>query len=290
MGYVYCVPHAGFNDILCQVGERWEYAREHGRTFVVDARHSTLYDALDNYFVSLMDNAILHPTENLLRHLNSLKAFPPCSTGKVDSPKLWIREPHTYIDAETGMDLTFDVKKHYREDVLVCQCLGGSANGISCLEKLRFRPEIAETILYAIETLGTSYCAVHVRNTDYKTDYMSLFRSMYADVVGKDLLVCSDDRECREKAREFFIESNVVTVTDIPDTGKKPLHLMRTNVREKNLAMLTDLFALAGADRLFFAHVDGSGPDGRGISGFSLLAEQLRRSPSVRSSVLGLSE
>lgn len=288
MGYVYCIPHSGFNDILCQVGERWDYAREHDRTFVVNTRHSSLFDTLDAYFVSLVDNAILHPSENLLRHLNSLKAHPRCVTGAVDSRRLWVREPLTYVDFETGADLTFDLKKRYREEVLVCQCLGGGANGIACLEKLRLRPEVAEEVLEKLDPLGSDYCAVHVRNTDYRTDYLSLFTSIFPDVAGKTLLVCSDDRECREKAREFFSESHVVTVTDIPDTGKQPLHLMRTNVREKNLAMLTDLFALSGAARLYFASVDRPGPDGRMISGFSLLADQLRQNPHIRNSVLGL--
>jgi hypothetical protein len=95
--------------------------------------------------------------------------------------------------------------------------------------------------------------------------------------------VCSDDRNCRETARKFFTDSTLVSVADIPDTGGNPLHFYDSgDVYAKNLAMLTDLFTLAGARELFFTRV------AQGVySGFSALAYALHRRPDILNRLLG---
>jgi hypothetical protein len=122
-----------------------------------------------------------------------------------------------------------------------------------------------------------------VRNTDYRTDYMPFFHSIRTKVAGRTLVVCSDDRNCREAARQFFTDSTVVSVADIPDTGGKALHFYNNgDVYAKNLAMLTDLFTLAGARELFFTRV------AQGVySGFSTLAYALHRRPDIVKRLLG---
>ncbi len=132
--------------------------------------------------------------------------------------------------------------------------------------------------------MGDDYDAVHVRNTDYRTDYMALFKKIFPEVQRRKLLICSDDRQCITVAEKFFVDSDVTTVTAIPDTGGKPLHLMTTNTAENNTMMLTDLFALAGAKRLFFSSTTMERPLS---SGFSRLAEGLRLRPDIRARLFG---
>ncbi|MDR1946375.1 MAG: hypothetical protein LBQ51_04325 [Desulfovibrio sp.] len=187
------------------------------------------------------------------------------------------------MDGETGLPVSFDFKKEYEEDLLVHCNLGGGYNPLKILNKLCLQPAVAAHVSAKIRPLGRDYCAVHVRNTDYRTDYMLFFKSIQAKVAGRTLLVCSDDRNCREAARKFFTECKVVTVADIPDTGGSPLHFYEaSDMYRKNLDMLTDLFALAGAGELFFTRV------AQGVySGFSALAYALHRRPDIVKRLFG---
>ena len=83
--------------------------------------------------------------------------------------------------------------------------------GHAALRKLRLVPEVAQEIAGALAALGEDYDAVHIRNTDVRTDYLSAFREMFPQVQGRKLLVCSDDLLCREEAKQFFVESEVVS-------------------------------------------------------------------------------
>ncbi len=283
MKYVYCIPHAGFNDVLCQMELAWSYARQHDRVFVVNTRRSALSAPFSEYFESLLPNAVLHPTGNLIRHLNSLSASPHCLQGRVDDhPSRYVPD-NIFIDPETLTPLTFNFSARYAEDVLVHHCSGGGIASVQCLEKVRLREEVAKAVLDALSDLEDGYCAVHVRNTDYRTDYMQLFKTILPRVAGKTLVICSDDVACRETAKSFFSESTVRTASDIPDTGGAPIHMRQDDVAAKNMAMLIDLFALARAKPLFFANVEGGF-----LSGFTRLAAALHQRPELTASLLRL--
>jgi hypothetical protein len=167
---------------------------------------------------------------------------------------------------------------------LVHHAHGGGDLGLACLQRLRLVPQVALEIADALAALGEDYDAVHMRNTDVGTDYLPFFRQIYPLVRGRKLLICSDDLACREAAEKFFVESTVVTATDIPDTGGQALHDFAQERYAKNLAMLTDLFALARARQLFVTPItDGKTcKDKAGyLSGFSWLARDLHARQDV---------
>ena len=101
----------------------------------------------------------------------------------------------------------------------------------------------------------------------------------YAERRGRILVVDARYSALQGPLAKFFRESHVLTVTDIPDTGGQALHLYTgQDAYAKNLAMLTDLFALARARRLFVTRLT----DVRAcrikkglLSGFSVLAQSL---------------
>ena len=279
--YVFCVPRAGFNDVLCQIECVWRYAENHGRIPVIDASHSSLGEAFSRYFSAEAKNVFLHPPEGLLRHFDRLKVYPSCLAGRVSGharKSVYVGRFDAMADAETGRLLTFDMSRPYREDLLVHHACGGGDISAACLRRLRLVPDVALEIARSLAILGEDYDAVHIRNTDIGTDYLPFFRRIFPLVRGRKLLICSDDQACREAAGRFFVESRVLTVTDIPDSGGKALHTFPQDIHAKNLAMLTDLLALARARELFTTTITA----GRGImfkegrlAGFSLLARNL---------------
>jgi hypothetical protein len=281
--YLLCIPGGGFNDILCQAVRCLRYAEKFRRTLLIDTRRSSLADDFSRLFLYDGKAMRLSVDAVLQKHLCACAVCPPFLKGRLTTFTTQYNRDGKFVDAETGLPVSFNFRKDYAEELLVHCNLGGGYNPLVILGKLRLQPAAAAHIVGKTLPLGRAYCAVHVRNTDYRTDYMPFFHSIQAKVAGRTLVVCSDDRNCRETARQFFTESTVVSVADIPDTGGKALHFYDSgDVYAKNLAMLTDLFALAGAEELFFTRV------AQGVySGFSALAYALHRRPDIVKRLLG---
>lgn len=271
--YLLCLPAGGFSDVCSQLARARLYAQSHQRILVADARRSSLKDSLAKYFSTDSKEIILHPGEALLRHFDSLDTYPADLRGQIrHAPDILPKNRYPV----TAPSLSIDMSRPYREDLLVHYSYNGGGLALDWLQTMCLVPEAALRIAEALAVLGEDYDAVHIRNTDIETKYLPFFREIFPLVRGRKLLVCSDDLNCREAAKKFFVESQVMTVADIPDTGGTPLHrYTEQDAYSRNLAMLTDLLALARAQRLFITKATGKQKAG-GFSGFSLLAQGLR--------------
>jgi hypothetical protein len=253
----------------------------------VDTRRSSLNDKFDNYFISKSKNLILHPTDNLLNYFDTISVIPNFLYGRVSSQKSTLKNGVS-VDEITKEILMYWMADSYNEDLLVYESGGGDLGQetISLLYNLQLKQELKNEIISALYPLGRDYDAIHIRNTDMKTDYISFFKQVFPLISGRKLLVCSDDLTCRDVAEKFFKESDVITITDIPDTKGKSLHnFAGMNIYEKNKSMLTDLFGLSGAKNLFCPSIT-SGVRAGGKSGFALLAELFRSNPHILNELL----
>ena len=263
--------------MLCQLTLAWQYAESHKRILVINARRFHFKDPLSRYFTTEFKDIFLHPGEDLLRHFDNLETYPPDLRGQCRHPP---RKPMNPF-SPPARSLSIDLSQAYQEDLLVHYAHGGGEFGHEWLRKMRLVPEVALEIAKALAVLGDDYDAVHIRNTDIETKYLPFFREIFLQVRGRKLLVCSDDPVCREAAKKFFVESQVLTVTDIPDTDGVGLHCYaERDVYTANLNMLTDLLALARARRLFITKATGKSKAGE-FSGFSFLARCLHNHPEI---------
>lgn len=284
--YLLCRPQGGFNDILCVIERCWRYAERFNRILVIDARRSGLRDDFSRYFsMRPPHQAELQLTATLAEILNSIDCYPSIVSRRINRYRgIYDDGRNSYVEVHSRIDLGFDFERDYSEPCLLYQQARGGNVGIDALARLSLNADLAATIGMRLAELGKGYCAVHVRNTDYRTDYRAYFTSIKAKVDDKRLLICSDDAECIRFARVFFDGSEVLTITNTPDLQGRPLHLHAVQAgyatAPLNVAMLTDLFALAMADELFVCRLSGaqSGrlPNNR-LSGFSLLAIQLKK-------------
>ena len=283
--YVLCRPKGGLNDILCQIETCWQYAVAHDRKLVVDTQQSGLLDDFSNYFEVKGEYADIAELD--ISALENLAADASCfpEFANVDAAAyraVFDAPARNYIETESGQKITFDFEQSYPHELLVHHQCGGGAHSIDLMKRLQFTKETAEHVKAALAKLPESYISIHVRNTDLATDYKTFFASLKKAVDGKDILVCSDDRACVDYGREYFDNSRVFSVSDIPETGGKPLHMNASLDRySANIDMLVDLFCLANGQALHLTRVD------RGfLSGFSRLAQSLNRNRDVLDSLL----
>jgi hypothetical protein len=292
-----CSPPTGLNDILVQVEDCYQYCKKNSRKLVVDGSRGGFLDDLANYFIPA-DKII---TFEKIDFLNPpFDVFPHCLRDDIYNYELHFdTKIYKYITKD-GIAVTFDFNKDYEEQILVHAQAGGGDRGIYALAKLYLKEDVKMHIKEIIENLKRQYGiydAIHIRNTDHKTNYKMFFDKIKNE-LNKTTVICTDDYECQQYAKLFFGEK-LIAVTDLPDLSafeSKTLHNNKYINRYKtNLDTLTDLFILACSERLFYTQITGGSdielffPEGGGgsiISGFLILAKRLHNNKMIIKNLL----
>ncbi|RFC37963.1 MAG: Glycosyl transferase family 2 [Candidatus Nitrotoga sp. CP45] len=289
--FLLCRPHGGLNDTLCQIEQCWRYAEKFGRTLIIDTLNSGLLAKFSEIFSPRDSLTKVHfsLSEEQLCFLNTLTCFPHSIQGKLNTYfSVYSKDLGNCMDRETSEMLTFNFDKNYDELVLIHEQCGGGNLSFDLLNRISISENIRSIVLDRIQHLGHEYLAIHVRNTDYQTQYKDLFRDVYPSVNNKSLLICSDDAEVISHARNFFTLSNVLTSSQTPRTGNKPLHLSSTHSddeqrKKATINSIIDLIALGRSTKLYFANVTAGHS-----SGFSRLAMHLCQNKNVIDALLKL--
>jgi hypothetical protein len=298
--WLLCRPHGGLTDTLTQMWNCFDYAKRYGRRLVFDGYRSGLLDDLSNYFSWAGDhsNAFLSLDSPALSHLNRLDCEIPSIKGRLEKYAVLvgkkmvpcIGEKLVRYESVAGVPLTFCFERDYPDELLVHEQSssvvgGGPKVAAMMLCELCLTPRLVARCNAALDCLPDVFTAIHVRNTDYQTDYQPYLDELSSTVDG-DVLICSDDLRVREYAKMAFGKDRTFTVTDIPNTEGKRLHsnpaLDVKDLFEHNASAFVDLIALASASKLYFTEVT------RGkASGFSRLANILNKDPALVAGLLG---
>jgi glycosyltransferase involved in cell wall biosynthesis len=289
--FLLCRPRGGLNDTLCQIELCWRYAEKFGRTLIIDTFNSGLLAEFSEFFSprNSLTKVYFSLSEKQLCFLDTLTCFPHFAQGKIKTYfSVYSIDLRNHIDKETSEMLTFNFDKNYDELVLIHEQCGGGNLSFDLLNRITISENIRPIVLNRIQHLGHDYLAIHVRNTDYQTQYKDLFRDVYPSVKNKSLLICSDDAEVISHAKNFFTLSNVLTSSQPPQTGNKPLHLSTTHSddeqrKKATINSIIDLIALGRSTELYFANVTAGYS-----SGFSRLAMYLCQNKNIIDALLKL--
>jgi hypothetical protein len=293
--YLLCRPLGGLNDTLCRIALCWKYAAEFNRTLVIDCQKSSLFGNFSDYF--LVENpsiqVITAMNDSLLGQLNAL----PCR------PEPLTNHPPNTFPAKFDQD--------FSEPLVVFEDSGGGIASFDLLPRLRLAPLVQEKVEAALASLGNDYQAVHIRNTDYRTDYRKLFARIRHQVGRSPLLVCSDDPKVVDFAKKYFV-GPVLTIPKQIATqdSTKALHTPNAQLtddgrRRVAIESLVDLICLANARTLYcgtmHSVLDGVLFRDTGkmvfrkvpshwVSGFSKLAQHLCQNKDVLDTMRGIPE
>jgi hypothetical protein len=293
-----CRPHGGLNDSLCRIAHCWDYAMRFGRHLLIDTSRCALRVPFDELF-ELVDgtapvSCVRDPT--VWRALNAMRCRPACIEGRLDSAcAIAIRGAGNVMDAHTRMSLRFaevgtsDFARDHSEQLLVHEGHGGGTASAELLPHLRLAPHVRRRVEDAISGLEPAYSALHVRNTDYRTDYRTLLRRVSRLRIEGPVLVCSDDPRVIDCARRTLrirvlafpqraSSRNAMGALHLPDS-----HATEMDARNAAVDSIIELMALGNATRLLCS-ATMNGP----VSGFSFLACHLCRNKGVADSLLGV--
>jgi hypothetical protein len=263
----------------------YDYCKKQNRQLFINTDRSGLLDDFSAYFHAPDPRITLGSHDafkKLIAAQTGTSAFtdthpPALQLGTPDYQS--ILEKKYWVDQKTRALLTFDFLKSYQEVLLVHEQHGGG-KGIDFLEHLRLNPLVLATIRHRIQTLGR-YDAVHIRNTDYKTDYKPLLKNIIPNTK-IPVVICTDDKNVQQHAIEQYGDKVRLThaLPDLSATKTSTLHGNADLDRyETNLNTLADLFTLASARRLHITKLTDEQP--RKTSGFLMLALSLRKRKDV---------
>jgi len=286
---VLCRPLGGLNDVLCQIGIVCRYAEKFDRSIIVDTNHhSTSYikDHFSRYFISKQERLVLNliEVESKLKNVGVVPHFLSNDLLRYDVKFDWDRG--YFVESNTGQPVTFDFTKDYTEPLLVHH-MSGRQHGASlaALSKLRLQTNLRDELTKRLSSINSNYVAVHIRNTDYKTNYQSLLNQLKHHNAMRDcenLFVATDDIACLEYCRHLFTGINVISFSKLPQESGLPIHRLseRDDIYERNKDAILDLLMLALSRNLFFLEINQNQWGAR-YSGFSILALDLRNSATV---------
>jgi len=267
---ILCRPHGGLNDMLNRMHRCYFYAKTFKRDLYIDGQKSGFRDNLGNYFVHVVKRNKIKIIFDDFVPTKNISVFPTFLNNRLDFQTKIIGKGKVR-ELNSNQKIHFDFKK-YDEDVIVYEVMGGGIWSFYAFKWLHFTEPVKTHINSIINNLK-EYDAVHVRNTDIKTDYKTFFNRISPKIKRK-LVLCTDSFECQQFAKSFF-GNRLVIVSEIPDTKGESLHdNSNFSTYQQNLNVLTDLMILACSKR-FFAMKPTQWKFWKFNSGFSRLAAML---------------
>lgn len=277
---LYCRPYGGLNDTLVQMEKCRNYAHDHGRALIYDTSYSGLALAFEECFVPLpsFGPKPVAWTEGVKGQLDLIQDVCPAEVaGRIGSFRIDKRPSGKSFIHQTEIPSYFDHGRAHSEKLLVHATFGGGAIGFIFLSHVALTRQLADAVAARLIPLSGSYDAVHIRDTDMSTDLELLDASLPDLLRDRRVLIASDNIQTRNRySNRLSGCSEVVSVSEIPENEGKPLHKSEDRDLNYLVDLLSDLFALARAERLFITLTDMGRP-----SGYGMLAEMLRRHPRI---------
>lgn len=265
-----CRPRGGLNDTLCRIELCWRYADLFGRHLIIDTTHSALFGPFDDFFEVTDRSVEVSPrlTPSLMEMLNQMRCRPAALEGILHQYEVHHIGSTGMVEKTSGQPSWFgnlrkmDFESDYDEPLLVYDNCGGGLESLEFLKKIRMNEHLRNQIQTANASLASPYCAVHVRNTDYRSSYKKFFRKIKRSIGDRRVLVCSDDPAVIDYAQSIFLEKVIFFERNTRSKLRSgALHHRGSfdNADAKKQAAvdaLIDLCALSNAQHLFICSVD----------------------------------
>lgn len=280
MKYILVKPQGGLNDMLCQIENCCRYAERFNRIVLVETNYSNAIhfrDDLSKYFLSIQPRLIFD-RRSFPEDLESFSVYPPVFKNDIfDIEFEFDKIKKVYVDSANRIPLSFNFEIDYEQKLLVHQNGGGGASSFHALKRMRMHDNIVDELINRLRLINNNYIGVHVRNTDYISDYKvildALSRSQYLGPV----LLCTDDPNILEIFKNN-LKNNIISFTKFNLSGDSRLHFLTKNddSYSRNTDAILDLILLSMSIKLLVAKLlpNNEAPNG-GISGFSRLALML---------------
>ena len=206
MKYVLCRPKCGLNDALVRIMRCYSYCEATGRTLLIDTTYNSdfFHSSFDLYFtfteaaqakVNIITN--YEAIVKLLREGN-FTIYPNIPKEKLfDYTISYHREIEYgfYIDGHNVQAFAIlDPSRKYDEDLLLYNTGGGGDLSQGLLRLLMLNDWIVREFAKRYHKMPKPYTSIHIRNTDYKTDYVAFYNNNKGLIENNDIFLATDSK------------------------------------------------------------------------------------------------
>lgn len=276
-----CRPQGGLTDILSQIGKCCRYAAMFNRKVIVETDFSeTKYfrDDFSHYFIS-HDRDLVLSSRTIASTFDDMNVFPPAFSGRINSYRAaYHREMGVFAEVDTSEVTSFDFDKNYNAQLLLHQSVGGGLdNATIALERLSITPMVRDIVEERFARIGWPYTGIHIRHTDYRTDYCERILALKTEISGR-VFVATDNRAVLDFCRKVFGNERVCSFSNLPNQVGKQIHnSIELDARQSNIDAISDLLLLARAQKYYFFPILKDWSSAPSFSGFSTLADKLHK-------------
>jgi len=285
-----CKPFGGLNDTLEQINKCFKYAIQYNRTLFIDTNESGLMSDFSLFFEfnkGFKINIVTNVGENEYMRFNRMETNPIELKGCVNQNLIYSQKKRNFIEKNSEKLITFDFNVTHSEELLIHAQDGdvGDAHQ-SFLTHLKIKNNLIDKINNLRKDLPSEYISIHIRNTDYQTDYKSFFSNIEKMIIGKNIFISSDDKRVIDFGINFFKNSKVFSTHRTVDLMGTPLHNRGSYSTDSERAEATreairDMILLAlGSDFYFTNTTTGI------VSGYSRLVQYINNNKYLIKSLL----
>ena len=293
-------PQGGLNDTLMQIEKCCKYAELSGRRVVVDTNYhgsSTFHDVFSNYFTSRQRGLILDSAEIDL-DLES-DVFPKFLAGQINTYQVFDRlMSGTFRELTSLEPITFDFEKNYSEQVLVHHQMGGG-DSIHFFQRVVLTDDLKEKLSERLERLGPHYDGIHIRNTDYRTNFRKFIDNSVSKSLFKNkrIFLATDSEEALTYFKNNVKDILYLETTQADLSGNIPIHNRRVfdpvYWKRNNSSAIVDMLTLAYSSSISAPPLENLFIDGKHIksinfSGFARLAQSLKTNRPLLTQFTGI--
>ncbi len=173
--FIFCRPQGGLTDIFSRIGACCRYANAHGRMVIVETNFPVsayFRDAFSRYFIS-HDHALILSGYAYSSKFQNMDVEPAAFTGRLNAYQVYYDNKVSAL-AEVGSAIVpyFDFTKKYKVPLLLYQAVGGGLRKAEiAVRRLSITPMVLKVLSERLARMGNFYTSIHIRHTDYSTDY-----------------------------------------------------------------------------------------------------------------------
>jgi hypothetical protein len=276
--------------MLSRIGQCCWYSDKFNRMIIVETDFPgavNFRDDFGKYFIS--QDADLHLSAKPFHaNFDKLTAFPEVFSGRI-SAMLTEHNLQLNVIAEVNSSNVpnFDFTRDYAEQILLHEEFGGGLlNAGLALRRMSLSKFVRDEVEKRLAIIGQPYTSIHVRDTDYRTDYQDLLRALKETIAGP-IFLATDNRLVVDFCQDLFGSNRIFSFSNLPERAGEALHYQKNNnVELANRDAIADLMLLAGGRKYHYFPIQKNNSQMPKYSGYSVLANYLHKDQKLLKQII----
>jgi len=222
LSYFFCFPQGGFNDFCEIIWSSFIYCKKFDRILVIDTRHIiTFKDDFRNYII-INDPLVYTGDIDIL--FDDLKksdsTFYPKISSKLSDFENISDITSKFIWKKLGIYFnefrcSISLDKNYDEKVLIYSTVKGGPNISNLLQISKLDSALQNKIKTKYESIPKDYVAIHIRNTDYSSNFKKFHEDHMHLLKNKSIFLATDDYNVIEYFKNIY-KDRLFHLSNIP--------------------------------------------------------------------------